>query len=474
MTQANGKTLFSPSLTRRIIGFAVLVVGLTFWAVIWRSEAVLERAFLEQTKQQAQVFLLGLESEIQQLEQPLEPASLQQVVDYVGRREHLAMLNFSVYELYIFDREGHFLAHSRPGDHPAKRIDATLEGVLGSGMPYMGEEVEYAEDAASGRLIPKADIIIPLHVDGEVVAGIEVEINLEETVAMIKQFDDHYEGDLLLIVGVSSLLTLMLFWWGIHHLLIRPVQSLCRVTQGIGAGELGMRERRLGYDELGELGRSINEMADSIERLFSEQEEAYWQMLQSLAKALEARDRNTSSHSARVARYSVQIGRRLGLPDNELLLLKQGALMHDLGKIGIDDKILNKPEALTDAEFEEMQRHPELTASIMRPLKRFKQFADIAAWHHERWDGNGYPDGLKGEEIPLLARIVAIADTWDAMTGDRIYRKGMEKERAITIFERERDDGQWDPRLVDLFVEMVRGDLEARHEVADDMFGESP
>ena len=121
--------------------------------------------------------------------------------------------------------------------------------------------------------------------------------------------------------------------------------------------------------------------------------------------------------------------------------------------------MLNKPEPLDDDEVAIMRQHPSFTAAIMRPLVRFRAFADIAAWHHERWDGGGYPDGLTGQEIPLLARIVAIADAWDAMTGDRIYRKGMPAERALDILEAEADDGQFDPDLIRLFAAMVREEI---------------
>ncbi|XKH00659.1 HD domain-containing protein [Marinobacter nauticus] len=100
-----------------------------------------------------------------------------------------------------------------------------------------------------------------------------------------------------------------------------------------------------------------------------------------------------------------------------------------------------------------------MTATIMKPLKRFRAFAEIAAWHHERWDGTGYPDGLKGNEIPLLARIVAIADTWDAMTGDRIYRPGMPKAKALSILESEQDQGQFDPELIRVFIRMMKPSL---------------
>jgi len=136
--------------------------------------------------------------------------------------------------------------------------------------------------------------------------------------------------------------------------------------------------------------------------------------------------------------------------------------MHDLGKIGIADEVLNKAEPLNDHEYQLMCSHPTMTATIMRPLIRFKEFTDIAAWHHERWDGKGYPDGLAGENIPLLARIVSIADTWDAMTSNRIYRKSMTIEKALSILDAEKDSGQWDPQLVRAFIEMIKGEQEGR------------
>ncbi len=130
--------------------------------------------------------------------------------------------------------------------------------------------------------------------------------------------------------------------------------------------------------------------------------------------------------------------------------------MHDIGKIGIPDAILNKRGPLDVEEFEIIKSHPVKTAIIMRPLKRFKEFTEIAAWHHERWDGKGYPDGLSGDNIPLLARIVSIADAWDALTGDRVYRQGMDESKALNLIENERNSGQWDPQMIDTFIKMMR------------------
>jgi len=179
-------------------------------------------------------------------------------------------------------------------------------------------------------------------------------------------------------------------------------------------------------------------------------------ILFALAKALEARDDNTSSHSLNVTRYSMLLGEHLGLDEEELRVLSQGALMHDLGKIGIPDNILKKPGGLDESEFEIIKQHPMMTSEILDTLETSDHFAAIARSHHERWDGTGYPDGLNGEDIPLLARIVAIADAWDAMTSNRIYRDAMNENIALDIFEREQDSGQWDPYLVGKFIKLIR------------------
>jgi HD-GYP domain-containing protein (c-di-GMP phosphodiesterase class II) len=240
-----------------------------------------------------------------------------------------------------------------------------------------------------------------------------------------------------------------------------PLRQLSETAVSIADGDFSSRARVHRRDELGSLADSVNQMADSIEKLLEAQEQAYLQALKSLTQALQKKDRYTAGHSGRVKHYSLKLGERLGLDAATLDLLGRGALVHDIGKIGIPDAVLNKPAPLDDDEYAVMQQHPTFTAAIMRPLMRFRAFAEIAAWHHERWDGGGYPDGLAGEEIPLLARVVAIADAWDAMTGDRIYRKGMPVEKALGILEAEADGGQFEPHLIRLFTAMVREEIAA-------------
>ena len=181
-------------------------------------------------------------------------------------------------------------------------------------------------------------------------------------------------------------------------------------------------------------------------------------ILFALAKALEARDDNTSSHSLNVTRYSMLLGQYLGLDEEELRILKQGALLHDLGKIGIPDDILKKQGNLDETEFEIIKKHPMLTSEILDTLETSDHFSAIARSHHERWDGGGYPDGLNGEGIPFLARIVAIADAWDAMTSNRVYREAMSEQFALDIMEKEKNWGQWDPYLIEKFIKLIRKD----------------
>ena len=181
-------------------------------------------------------------------------------------------------------------------------------------------------------------------------------------------------------------------------------------------------------------------------------------ILFALAKALEARDDDTASHSLNVTKYSMLLGHQIGLDEEQMRVLGQGAMLHDLGKIGIPDEILKKPGDLDNIEFERIKEHPKLTSEILAPLETSNYYSSIARSHHERWDGNGYPDGLNGENIPLLARIVAIADAWDAMTSNRVYRAGMCKEKALKILVNEKDWGQWDPYLIEQFIKVIRKD----------------
>ena len=447
--------ILSP-LTRRITMLIVLGLIITSVAILYRLEAVMEQALLEQAQRQAKVFMHGIESKLHTLEDPTSPQQMQAVINELMASD-LSLLDFSIYQMYFFSKDGKVLAHSKPGDHADKTMLRQYAPVFEKEESIVGGQIERIVDADTGQEVLKTDVIVPHHLDGRVFAALEVEIDLKKTSQLIEQLDKRYEKEIYSVVIVASMATVLFIWLGMFRWTVQPIRNLVDVTNRISQGELDARlvvEKR--KDEIMRLTCSINDMAENIEKLFNEQEQAHIQMLQTLSRALEAKDSYTAGHSGRVAHYSVKLGRRVGLTDDELKLLKQGALMHDLGKIGIADSILNKPGPLDVAEYEIMKKHPVNTAVIMKPLKRFKEFVEIAAWHHERWDGDGYPDGLKGEEIPLLARIVCIADTWDAMTGDRVYRKGMSVQQALHTMRDEKHEGQWDPELLEHFIEMIK------------------
>lgn len=181
-----------------------------------------------------------------------------------------------------------------------------------------------------------------------------------------------------------------------------------------------------------------------------------------LAETLEAKDVYTRGHSERVAKYSTLLARALGLTDGEVDLIKRGSLLHDIGKVGVKETILNKEEKLTGEEIAHIRTHPARGYEICKKLKSFKNLLPVIRSHHERFDGKGHPDKLKGMEIPLSARICSITDAFDAMTSDRSYRKGISPMQAADIFERELFSGQWDPDVLKKFIDLIRNDYEKK------------
>ena len=183
---------------------------------------------------------------------------------------------------------------------------------------------------------------------------------------------------------------------------------------------------------------------------YEEQTNLVAEVVRALASAIDAKDPYTRGHSDRVANISVVLARTLGADDETLRTLYIGGLLHDIGKIGVDDEVLRKDGKLTDEEFDQIKQHPELGYQILADLKPLKDVLPIVLHHHERWDGHGYPDQIGGEDIEFLARIAAVADSFDAMTSDRPYRKGMPVEKVEQIL-REGAGSQWDPQVIEAF-----------------------
>jgi putative nucleotidyltransferase with HDIG domain len=258
---------------------------------------------------------------------------------------------------------------------------------------------------------------------------------------------------LTLAVGLSA-------WFA--RRLARPVAECVRGALDIARGRFGRQVPITVRNEVGELAYTFNHMSRELEsydrenrRLIAALEQGYLDTIRSLASAIDAKDRSTRGHSQRVAALGVAIGRELGLGEAELKPLAYGGLLHDVGKIGVPESILHKADALEPSEMAEMRAHPAIGAEILRGVEFLSAAAAAVRAHHERWDGTGYPDGLAGEAIPLIARIVNAADTYDACTSRRPYQRTMDAEEALAVVLALRGT-QIDPRVADALVRVVR------------------
>ncbi|MGN1271105.1 MAG: HD domain-containing phosphohydrolase [Clostridia bacterium] len=199
----------------------------------------------------------------------------------------------------------------------------------------------------------------------------------------------------------------------------------------------------------------IKQINDELKDTYDKLEQAYMESIETLRFTVEAKDPYTRGHSDRVSEYSVLIGKNLGLSDEDLKTLRLGGLFHDIGKIGVPDSILLKESKLTDDEYSEIKNHPTIGAHILSNATIFKDIIPIVKHHHERYDGNGYPGRLKGEDIPYFARISAVADAFDAMTSKRTYRNSLPLD--VVKEEIEKCKGtQFDPAIADIFLDILK------------------
>jgi HD-GYP domain-containing protein (c-di-GMP phosphodiesterase class II) len=239
--------------------------------------------------------------------------------------------------------------------------------------------------------------------------------------------------------------------------LSQPIKRLAAASRAYAAGDFAARVAVGSGNEIGELAHTFNRMASEIEdqirrlRLAAEENrDLFLDTIRALAQAIDAKDPYTRGHSVRVNRYSVILARQLGLPEEQIADIHVASLMHDVGKIGIHDNILQKPGRLTPEEFEVMKTHTTLGASIMGRIRQMHHILPGLRSHHERWKGGGYPDGLAGDGIPLMARIIAVADAFDAITTHRPYQKAKSFEEGVEILNALKGDG-FEDRVVEAF-----------------------
>ncbi|MGQ9495045.1 MAG: HD domain-containing phosphohydrolase [Thermoanaerobaculaceae bacterium] len=193
----------------------------------------------------------------------------------------------------------------------------------------------------------------------------------------------------------------------------------------------------------------------SYRRLVQDLDDAE-RILFAVARAVEARDAVTGDHCDRLSRLGVWLGKKLGLDEDALKALRRAGYLHDIGKIGVPDAILRKPGPLTPEEWVVMRSHVDIGVRICSPLRTFRQVLPVIRHHHERQDGSGYPDGLKGDDIPLLARVFQVVDVFDALTSERPYRKALSHQQALRILAEETARGAWDPMIVEVFIQALR------------------
>ncbi|HVT43292.1 MAG TPA: HD domain-containing phosphohydrolase [Thermoanaerobaculia bacterium] len=373
--------------------------------------------------------------------------SLQSVSNRVGEERKGDVTAF------IVDRNGRVLLHTEPAVN-VQRPDVSDLKIVQEFKKAPVRLTESYSTIINGEEVDLLGTVAPVRSLGW---GVVVQKEEAKAFASVRQMIERTVLWGAIAVGLALLLG-SLFATGIT----RPIRILAQRTHEIANGNYQQRVSVKTRNEIGELAQNFNSMSDAIEKSIEQLKQAahennllFINSVRMLAAAIDAKDPYTRGHSERVARYSIGIGKQLQLPADQLRNLRISALLHDVGKIGIDDRILRKPGSLSDDEFEVMKGHPAKGAAIMSGVAQLIDIIPGMKYHHEKWAGGGYPDGLRGEEIPMQARIVAIADTFDAMTTNRPYQKAMELSyvvEKITGFAGNR----FDPKVVDAFVKAVK------------------
>ena len=235
----------------------------------------------------------------------------------------------------------------------------------------------------------------------------------------------------------------------------KPIEKLVEGTRRISIGDLKFQVDVADGDEISELGRSFNKMSDSLYESRRRIHSYFYSVIQSFARIVEARDHYTRGHSERVAEYSEKIALQMGFSDEQAELLKETAILHDIGKFGIQESVLNKKEPLTEEEWALIRQHPSIGEDILRPVLIQKEMLEIVRQHHERFDGKGYPEGVSADKINIFAQILSVADAYDAMTSQRAYRNAFSKKEAME--ELEKNSGtQFNPKVTEAFLQILK------------------
>jgi putative nucleotidyltransferase with HDIG domain len=242
---------------------------------------------------------------------------------------------------------------------------------------------------------------------------------------------------LLFGIGMAAVLGIGLY---VTHQLTKPILRLVRTARMVASGDLTVRSGVVSGDEIGILATSFDEMTDKLQR-------QHLSTIRALTSAIDARDPYTMGHSVRVGQLAMMLGKQLGMDERLLARLEIGGYLHDIGKIGIRDAVLLKPERLTSEERKIIEEHPQIGLAILEPVDLPPEVVEFVQGHHERLDGSGYPRGLRNEQVSVQARIAAVADMYDAITSERPYRDPMSPQEALELLRSE-SGRLLDPRVV--------------------------
>ena len=361
---------------------------------------------------------------------------------------------------YVVDSQGRLVAAASPEfatGQDMKNLDIVRTFVDGGNKAQLAETREFNVSSGSEKI--------------EMLGTYSPVQSLNWAVAVQKPRRDAYRGvyemqrtaRLLALLAVLLSIGVSIF---AARRITNPLSVLTESSRAIAKGDFSQRVHLMSRTEIGELAQTFNTMSEELEhfvedlkRAAEENRALFMGSIQMLAGAVDEKDPYTRGHSDRVTRYSLLIAKELGLPASFMETLQISAQLHDVGKIGIEDHILKKPGALTEEEFEVMKTHTTKGANILRPVPQLAEMLPGIELHHEALDGRGYPYGLKGEQIPLLARVIAVADTFDALTTNRPYQQAHTPEQALEII-RSIAGKRLDPKAVDALLAVYeRGEI---------------
>jgi HD-GYP domain-containing protein (c-di-GMP phosphodiesterase class II) len=336
-----------------------------------------------------------------------------------------------LFDVYVVDGRGWLVAHSDParlqGDLDVSGVEIVRQFIESGGRA--GVTTSFQMQTPKGAV----DMLGTYAAVPESSWGVIVQV--EQDKAYYSAIQMRYQSlALVALVTIAAIVFGTLFAGQVSQ----PIQALARGARRLASGDYDTRVSVNSNNEVGVLADTFNQMGDEIQKAFLEiqrqahvNKELFMGAIRMLANAIDEKDPYTRGHSERVAFYAMLMARHMGMSDEEVERVHLSGIIHDVGKIGIEDRILRKPAALTDEEYEIMKQHPRKGEHILDAVPLLKEMAGAGLMHHENWDGSGYPDGKKGEEIPLLGRIVSVADAFDAMTTDRPYSKAMTFEVAL-------------------------------------------